>query len=499
MNSVAVGQPRRAFALVAVLIVMGSALLVATGLIFMTQAEVAGSAGAFDRAQSRALAWSGLQALMADLDEQRQTILDGRAARLDERYVIYEEEAGLGVVRLLAIGPDGEHLVPEAGKLDLSRLDAEMLVATGLVDDALAEAVISYRDGRRPLQSVAELLEVPGMSAETLYGPLADLVSGDSDGPAGAGFGGGTTIGAGPRGLADVVTVYGVEPAIQRNGRLRINLNVEWSDELGDRVSRRFGRDLSEMLRQIIQGGTTFDTEATLFEVLRFFEVAPDEWPEIIDTFTAESGDFHFGRLDINTAPYEALVALPGLEPEQAAEIVQSRDDLGDEERATIAWPAFLGIVEAQAYDQLAGRITTRSWTYRLRLAAGEEDPDDPGAPLRHAVIYEAVIDLSAPRPRVAYLREMTLFDITVLVASNTAPDEDGFDEEVDPGGDVEGAGDAPDAEPGGDAGLDAAGEDPFADPAMEPSDAQDQPATAAPAPVAAASERRIGRWQGGR
>ena len=47
------------------------------------------------------------------------------------------------------------------------------------------------------------------------------------------------------RGLADAVTVYGFEPALQRSGKLRIDLNVEWSDELAERVTERFGADAS--------------------------------------------------------------------------------------------------------------------------------------------------------------------------------------------------------------------------------------------------------------
>jgi DNA uptake protein ComE-like DNA-binding protein len=456
-----------------VLIVMGSALLVATALIFMTQAEVATSAGTHDRAQSRALAWSGLQVIMARLDEQRDSILAGRAATFEEdRLEIYETDSNLGVVRLLAIGPDGEHIVHEAGKLDLNRVDAEMLADTGLIDVPLADAVIAHRETLgRPFQSVGELLEVEGMTPETLYGPFDELADLDRE-P--------SRDEAALRGLADVVTVYSVEPAIQLNNRLRINLNVEWSDELGDRVARRFGVEASEMLRQIIEGGTTFDSEARIFEVLRFFEVEPDEWPELVDTFTTESGELHFGRLDINTAPYEALAALPGLEPEQANEIVQSREDLSDEQRESIAWPAILGIVEPEAYDELAGRITTRCWTYRVRFAAAEEDldaPEDEEAPSRHEVVYEAVVDLAAPRVRVAYLREMTLFSTVVLIASQQEAETDDL--------------------------ADLGPEEPTDPEATEETDdalaADPQPEPPAQDPAEVADARRIGRWLEGR
>ncbi len=418
-------------ALVAVLVVMGGALLVATSLLFVANAEIAGSSVAAERVQAQALARSGIMAVMGRLNEQRETILAGRTPELDEAYEIYETGTRVGVVRLLPVGPGGELLVPEAGKRDLQVIDAEMLVATGLVDEDLAARIVDHRERelRRPYQSVGELLGVTGMTAETLYGPVDEIGQSAAEGDRPA---------DGVRGLCDAVTVYGFEPALQLSGKLRINLNVPWSDELGSRVAERFGTDSSETLKRIMDGGTVFDTETEIFGVLNFFQMEPSEWPEIIDTFTSEDGELHYGRLDINTAPYEALLTLPGIEPEQAADIVRMRDDLSDDQRATVAWPAIAGIVEPQAYEQLGGLITTRSWTYRLRLAAGEVDADSSHegmvglAGLAGAIIYEVVLDLSSPRPRIAYLREMTWLRTAALIAANVDTDETG-DPAADP------------------------------------------------------------------
>jgi hypothetical protein len=315
-----------------------------------------------------------------------------------------------------------------------------------------------------------------------------------------------------PRGLGDVVTVYSFEPALQRNGKLRINLNVPWSEELGERVADRFGSDAAQTLQRIMESGTTFDTDAKVFEVLRFFQVPVEDWPQIVDTFTTEEGDFHFGRLDINTAPYEALAALPGLEPEHADEIVQARDELDADERATIAWPAVQGIVEPEAYDLLAGRITTRCWTWRLRLAAGEVDAEDPEAELAAPVVYEVVIDLSAPRPRVAYLRDVTWMRATALLAAaidveseqdmeagladarpartepEAAADEDAAADDLGPA-------DEPLAEVGDD---DLDGMPAFGQPAGPEPVSPDGAGDTATAPPAASPRARIGRWKAG-
>ena len=462
---------RRGLALVAVLVVMGGALLVTTSLLFVVHAELAGCAGAAERAQTQALARSGIAVVVMQLNEQREEILAGRTPQIDQEFVIYQTGARRGVVRLLRVGPGGELLVPEAGRLDLQAADADALAATGLIDLTLAQEIIDYRSQSlgRPYQSVAELLGVPGMSSETLYGPIQEFV-GPRENP--------TPDETAARGLGDVVTVYGVEPALQQDGRLRINLNVPWSDELAARITDRFGSAMAETIQGIMEN-TTFDSDSKIFGVLNFFEMSPEDWPDVIDTFTTDEGEMHYGRLDINTASHEALLSLPGLEPEQAADIVQMRDNLPDDQRATIAWPAIQGIVEADAYEQLGGLITTRSWTYRLRLAAGEVDADDPDAPLVATIVYEIVVDLSSPRPRLAYLREITWLRTTALIAahtqvSDTDTPQNGASTEDDP---------------------------PLDDPAMQPVDVDAVPTDEVsddPAPPETPSRRRIGRWTAG-
>ena len=84
---------RRGFTLVVVLVIMSGGILVATGLIFVAQTEIAGVAGAERRVQTQALAWSGVEAIMVRLNEQREEILTGRTPELDEQYVIYETPA----------------------------------------------------------------------------------------------------------------------------------------------------------------------------------------------------------------------------------------------------------------------------------------------------------------------------------------------------------------------------------------------------------------------
>lgn len=420
-------KSQRGFTLIAVLVTMGSALLMGTSLLFMAQAEVAGSTGTGAAARSRALAWSGMEVLMNQLNEQRQAILDGETILLEDEYIIYETDSVLGVVRLLPIASGGERISFEAGKLDLNSVTADMLEATELVELDLAEEIIKYRDDelRRPFQSIAELLGVSGMTPQILYGPIDEMIQSEEAFDTTQDISLDSSFDETPRGLADVVTVYSFGPSIQQSGRLRINLNQEWSQELGRRIEDRFGRDVSDALRRImVDESKSFDSDKDLFEVMRFFDVEPEDWPEIVDTFTTSSDEFYFSRVDINTAPFEVLVAIDGIDEDQAAAIVQMRDSLSPSDLATIAWPAIEGIVEPIAYDDLAGHITTRCWTYRIRFAAGEVDAEQADGPLRNPIIYEIVVDLAAPQKRLAYIREITLLSTTAALA-NYASDQD--------------------------------------------------------------------------
>ena len=396
-------RPRRAFVLLAVVVLVGSAMLVATGMLFNAQSEIAVVGTSADAAQSRAVAWSGVQIVMSELDRQRESILDGRAPRLDETYTVYETDRGRGVVRLLPVGPGRERLVAEAGKLDLNTIDAATLVATGFVDDALASAIVAHRDGAAgPLQSIDDLLYVDGVTVETLYGPLEeiDLPGLDDADPAPA-------IGRAvpPRGLADVLTVFAVEPSLQRDGRRRVALDAPWSESLRDRLVDRFGPLPGAALSGAIENGSLEDV-AGVCAALRALEVPAEAWGAVTDAVTFAPDLHRYGRVDINSAPVEVLSAIDGIEPEQAATMVRARTGLSSDDRAVVTWPVVADVLAPEQFDAVADRFTTRCWTWRFRVAAGVVD--DASA-WRHPVVYEVVVDLSDPAPRVAYLRDVTL------------------------------------------------------------------------------------------
>lgn len=409
-------RPRRSFVLIAVLVIVGSAVLVGTSLLFIAQSEAAGAAGAADAAQARALAWSGLQALMSRLQDQRDRILGGDVPVVEREMQIYESNGRIGVARLLPIDDSKTWLAPQAGRVDLNSVDADGLVRTGLIGQDAATAIIAYRNQcpGQVFNSVAELLQVPddAVSPETLYGPmeLFDITTDGAD----------ATGSAGERsdaGLDSVVTVFSVDCCVQRNGERRINVNQPWSQELGRSIEQQLGKQVADHVQRALESDR-LERLSKLVGMLRRSQLEIEQWPDVLDALTVTSAAAELGRLDVNSAPREAMLSLPGLTAEQVAQVLSVREELGSDERSTVAWLVTTGIVSPETFEAIVDRVTTRSWSYRVRIESGERPEADQAAALTSRIITEAVIDLSSGRPRVAYLRDITMLEQTARYAT---------------------------------------------------------------------------------
>ena len=424
---------RRSFVLLAVMAIVGSSLLIVTGLAYHAQADRVSSVVSAESAQAASLIWSGAQIVMRELDAQRDAILEGRPAQLDGQYVIFEQTGRLGVVRLIEIGQAGGLVVAEAGRIDVNTADSEMLQATGLVDPALAEAIVVHREQTlgRPYQSVAELLHVEGMTPEILYGNLTDpatksglRTSEDGNLMAGPGAGAGAA-------LADIVTVFSVEPMLQRDGSKRMAIDTPWSDELARQIELQFDRETADAISQLMQASKRPASTSELIRSLRVSAVPLKLWPAIMDAIAPSAEEFRFGLIDLNTAPYEALLALEAMSDGaggRAGQLEQIREGLTSEQRATPLWPVLTDIMQPEEFESIADHVTNRCWTYRVRLqaalvAADDTDgPDRPPVHLDRGLTVEIVIDLAGPRARIAYWRDVSMLPTAMLLAAATNP-----------------------------------------------------------------------------
>ncbi len=139
------------------------------------------------------------------------------------------------------------------------------------------------------------------------------------------------------------------------------------------------------------------------------------ELPILLDRCTATNQAKLIGLVNLNTASAKVLTALPGLNPSLAEAIVSARVGLSPEARKTAAWLYQEGLLNADAFRQVAPYLTTRSYQFRFRVAAY-------AIPAGSYCVLEAVVDAAAKPPAVLFLRDASLLG---LPFNPTPPEND--------------------------------------------------------------------------
>jgi DNA uptake protein ComE-like DNA-binding protein len=435
VSAPATSRCRRGLVLMAVLVVSGIGLLIAGTSLLLVRAETRGAAHVAESARSRALAWSGLQAVAVELAAQRDRMIEGERPELAGQYVIEEDGPRLGVVRLLPVGPGGERLASEAAKADLARATAEELEASGMIDADLAAAIVASRDGAGGrLDSIAGLLGASDgeIGAADLHGDpekleWRDAIRGVEPDRAERMLDRLTP--PEPRGLVDLLSVHAVEPSIDASGRPRIAISPPWSEEMDRELRDRLNDGVADGVKALLGGdslikqlieGLSLEADRDLAEL--FVRITgqggdPTDWIPIFDMLCFERSPLRSGRVDINLAPAAVLRMLPGVSDEEVDALVAARETLDDDERRTILWPVLREIWTPDRYPELFDRITVRSFSWRMRLACGTVDAEDPDGPIENATVWEVVVDAGEPRPRFSMIRDITQLDLAMTMA----------------------------------------------------------------------------------
>lgn len=489
------GARRPGTILVAVLLVVTISALAASVAMYYGEAAAAGSEVTLRRTRSRAMAWSGVQALMAELDAQRDKLLDGEAPLVTTQWQAFESSGRRGIVRLVAMERDDSGLerwvVSENAKIDLNRATTEMLAKVGPLGEQQASAIVAARD--KGFGSVEELVRVPGV-AEL----LGQREIGDEDfGPASGDV----------DHLESFLTVFSFDPNVQSGidpggadakGKLRVNLNVQWSEELANAISARFGAAAANSAKALFDSGAKFKTIADVAGALKKANLPPSSWAPFLDAFTLSPDPYLPGKVDLNRASASVLAAIPGFSRDSADEVVRRRASLDAAVRRSIAWPLSEGILNESDFVIAADWLTTRSLQWRARVEVGvvgvASEDSGRSAKLDERMVVEVVIDVASERPRVAYLRDVSLSDTAAILATEAeaVPEEAGKGALGADVADIPSNG----AKLEMDASLKMSSALDFGHPPMAttvPSNVAAEP-TAAAVPVAP-QDRRIGRW----
>jgi len=368
-------RQRRGIVLAAVTVVAAASLWTTVALLARAGIETAGIDGGSEAIQDNAAVHSAVLVVASELFGQRDEMRVGQTPQLDEQIVLWESGRHSMIARLMAV--DGEQvLAAEAGRLDLNLASAEQLERVL----GESESVIAARTSRR-FDDVRDALSLLDQSS----------VAATEQG-----------------GLCERLTVHGHEPNVQQSGDRRINISVPWSEVLASRIRSRFDDNTARVLEEVLKENPV-ETDADLMRLILAFSVAPADWPDALDAFSMEPVQYRRGRIDINAASAEVIASLPGVTTEQAASIVQRRDDLDDDLLATRAWPFIEQLLPTEIAVDFLDRTTVGSWTWRLRLACGEIPGDDLEADIQDARVVEVIIDVAGPQPRIAMLRDVTM------------------------------------------------------------------------------------------
>ena len=396
-------------------------------------------------------------------------VLSDGAGGFEQRYgCVLDEASRLNINTLIQLDDSGQLLYDALMKLPNMTEDVAAAIVDwvdpdddtrdgGAESDYYLGLGNPYRCKNGPLNSVEELLLVRGVSPQVLYGTDRNRNGVNDDDSSGGTF---------DRGLADFLTVYGREINVDSLGQLRTNVNE--ADDLPGLYAKLSGRLPQELIDFIMaykmfglagsnsRGGTTAATvtggpaelsaAVTLTletlplnrrRITNFLDLvtarvtlprvpgAPADTPQIIvsspladpEKFASMFGELMdkattttnvelVPRINLNTAPREVLLAVPGMTEEEADAIVAQRDALNPTDPGTVtgAWAVTSGAVTQATYRRISKYVTGRTMVYRIQ-AVGYFGRGGPVARV------EAVIDTNQGAPRTLYYRDLTDLD----------------------------------------------------------------------------------------
>ena len=387
-------------------------------------------------------------------------------SRYAVRYGMTDESAKLNLNALMKLDPTGTVLYNALIKLPNMTEDvADAIVDWVDSDDAsrssgaessyYAGMPTPYRAKNGPLNSIDELLLVRGVTPQLLFGNDRNR-----NGVLDAGEDDGSELN---RGWSEFLTCYGREVNIDSEGLTRIDLNTADLATLSAQLTPVVGQDLSDYivyvrstnkavaaapltatqvaappanLRDLVQkivdakgqGTRKLSSTMTLFstQIPLTAPPAPPGMPPnpvpvvscplndpaqlqsllslLLDKTSASTGYELSPRINVNTAPRDVLLGLPGLIETEVDTMITTRSTLTPTDPATLsgAWIVTQAKLSADKFKVIEKYIGGRTFTYRIHSVGyfGKA-----GGPVSRA---EAVVDVALGVPRILYYRDLT-------------------------------------------------------------------------------------------
>ncbi len=408
-----------------VLIVTMWLLAVLTGMVLvLAQAmriEGACSANHAARQQAAAVEDGAVQYVLASLD--------GLEGKLPTETDMPCQGVRVGDGAFWIVRPDYEEgrqttygVVDEASKVNLNTATVEMLSALPEMTPEAAAGVVDWRDSdsdltvggaeseyylllptpyeckNAPLETVEELLLIKLASQELLFGEDLNrngtLDDNENDGDEAEPPD--NRDGKLDAGISHLVTVYSSEPNLSASGAQRVNVNQARTSELvkllQDSVSR-------ERLGNIVNRARLGRPFKNILDFYYRTGMKIGEFRPIADRITTQSGQTLRGLINVNTAPRQVLLCLPGLEESDVSALMSARSG-AEADTSSIAWVAE-ALGQAEKAVNIADLITTRAYQFSADIVSVAGN----GRAFRRCRI---VVDAGKSPPQVIYRQDLT-------------------------------------------------------------------------------------------
>ena len=318
-------------------------------------------------------------------------------------------------------------LVDETSKLNLNHAIYESFAAMPGLTEELAASIIDWVDeddeptqgngaesqtylSRTPgheaknaaFETIEELRLVEGFTEELLWGdssagPLGEVSSAANDQPF-------ENEAYRSRGFYDLFTVWGREAQRSLEDEARIDVNgtglepqqrQQLRQQLREMLIEVFGDDRGGQLGAALPNGNVAD----LFDWASRMQMAWDELAQIEDLLTAGPNVANIFKINVNRAPREVLLAIPGMTEANADALLARREAEVNNDPYSIAWVMDeLG----QASVGLGRFVTGRGEVYSADILAVSRD----GRAFRRVRI---VVDTAVSTgPQIVYRRDLT-------------------------------------------------------------------------------------------
>ena len=412
-----------------IVLILASLILVQAHTI---RVEAFAAANHVSQAKAEAVANGAIRYVFSQLGEDTNTV----SYRADP----YEAmRVGEGYFWILRPNLSGERdydfgLVDEAGKINLNSDNPEelleMLLKLPNMTAELANSIIDWQDEdedistggaegeyyllladpyqckNAPLETIEEVLLIKGGTTELLYGEDTNrngmLDWNENDGELSP-----PSDNSNNRldpGFFNYVTIHSYESNTDSEGEEKINVNDPQNQSaVQELLEEVVSSDEAILIMQALRNGGLFrggrgGSDLSMIDVYYASGMEYDDFKEISDRLTTSSGSGTVaGRINVNTAPEEVLLCLPGLEQSDVDALLRAREKAATD-TSSILWVS--KVLDADKARDIGQYITVESSQYSADIVAVSDDG-------RAFARYFVVVDVAKETPEVIYKQSL--------------------------------------------------------------------------------------------